>query len=194
MRKIILSFTMMLLILLISSCNIQIENKWDKALKDDVLDNYTFTLISPESDSISVIYKKDGNIAYYKQFPLYDNGCCRIEEIEMYWYLDDEGKNWEIEYDNTDGVWYKKEVNYTSLDNYGRKAATSRVTDFSLFKFNSENNCYKAQIGHFELNVYFDGPRLSKITSTVENYTESLEFSDYGNVKLILPETIVNMN
>ena len=194
MRKIILSFTMMLLILVISSCNIQIENKWDKALKDDVLDNYTFTLISPESDSISVIYKKDGNIAYYKQFPLYDNGCCRIEEIEMYWYLDDEGKNWEIEYDNTDGVWYKKEVNYTSLDNYGRKAATSMVTDFSLFKFNSENNCYKAQIGHFELNVYFDGPRLSKITSTVENYTDSLEFSDYGNVKLILPETIVNMN
>ena len=55
MRKIILSFTMMLLILVISSCNIQIENKWDKALKDDVLDNYTVTLIGPESDSISVI-------------------------------------------------------------------------------------------------------------------------------------------
>ena len=183
MRKIILSFTMMLLILVISSCNIQIENKWDKALKDDVLDNYTFTLIRPESDSISVLYKKDGNIAYYKQFPLYDGGCYRIEEIEKYWYLDDEGKNWEIEYDNTDGVWYKKEVNSTSM-----------VTDFSLFKFNSENNCYKAQIGHFELNVYFDGQRLSKITSTVENYTESLEFSDYGNVELILPETIINMN
>ena len=41
---------------------------------------------------------------------------------------------------------------------------------------------------------YFDGQRLSKITSTVENYTESLEFSDYGNVELILPETIINMN
>ena len=77
----------------------------------------TKVVLKNQHDEIICELEKDG--MWYKfpidfaKHPCLDIGDeYRIEEIEMYWYLDDEGKNWEIEYDNTDGVWYKKEVNY----------------------------------------------------------------------------------
>lgn len=185
MKKLTKLLTLLLTfcLLLLTGCSTTVnEDTWVRAFSKEGLQNCEISIIIDSLGESSFETEKfDGNIMYY----------CNSSGMEKYIYTDENNLVWEYNFNQKDQTWHKSISN-----NFGDIRNNTFVNAYGnlypLFKYDKENKCYTRITDQMIFRVYFKNSKVHKITITsyyvAWSSTTVIEFSNYGKVKLTLPE------